>query len=424
MRGWSLPGLIISGALGMLAVLTSSAHAKPKWKSKGQVALEGRIFSDDDNPLTVDRGLGLLGRVELRHRHRPFTEKARVFGRLDSQDFNRTILIVEELWAEWDLGDLEIRVGADILNWTATEAFHPADIINARNLDSDVESYEKIGEPTVALSYDVGVGNITAYFFPYYSEPIFPASSSRLAFIPPEVPVGEILRMRADGSLTNDGFGPQGAIRFVQSFGDIDLGLHVVHHLDRSQPEVLFDPSVGLPRPLFRTVTQVGGTYQHVIEGLIVKIETGYRVFAKPENNQTRLGPVEERDHLQVAVGLEYGWLVDDADVTLLLEGQAYLGVDDEVLPNLGVFQRDALFGTRVSLNDTAGTELLVSGIVDLQNPDQILFNASWSRRILTGWTISAAVRMAFSQSSDVSQQGFQVPAASDHARLFITRFF
>ncbi|MEL6189085.1 MAG: hypothetical protein AAFU79_31065, partial [Myxococcota bacterium] len=354
----------------------------------------------------------------------PFTEKARIFGRLDSQDFNRTILVVEELWAEWDLGDLEIRVGADILNWTATEAFHPADIINARNLDSDVESYEKIGEPMVALSYDVGVGNITAYFFPYYSEPIFPASSSRLAFIPPEVPVGEILRMSADGSLTDDRFGLQGAIRFIQSFGSVDLGLHVVHHLDRSQPEVLFDDSVGLPRPLFRTVTQFGGTYQHVIEGLIVKIEAGYRIFAKPENNETRFGSVEERDHLQVAVGLEYGWLVDDADVTLLLEGQAYLGVDDAVLPNLGVFQRDALFGTRISLNDTAGTELLVSGIVDLQNPDQILFNASWSRRILTGWTISAALRMAFSQTAGVSQQGFQVPPASDHARLFITRFF
>ena len=399
-------------------------HAKSKWTSRGQVALEGRVFSDDGNDLTVDQGLGLFGRMELRHRHRPFTEKARVFGRLDSRDSARTVFIVEELWAEWDLGDLEIRVGADVLNWTATEAFHPADIINARNLDSDVESYEKLGEPMVALTYDVGVGNITAYFFPFYSEAIFPAASSRLSFIPPDLEVGQAIRMRANGRLTDDDFGLQGALRIAQSFGNIDVSLHVVHHLDRSQPEILFDPELNLPRPLFRTVTQIGGTYQHVIDGLIVKVEAGYRIFAKPDNNLTPLGPIQDRDHLQLAVGLEYGWLIDNVDLTLLLEGQAFLFVDDDVLPNLGVFQRDVLAGTRVNFNDTAGTELLVSTIVDLQNPDQVLLNASWSRRFLTGWTVSAALRAVFSNSSAVEQQGFQIPPESDHLRLFVTRHF
>lgn len=412
--------LLLIGALGV----PGAAVAKSKLKSKGQVTLEGRIFGDDGNPLTVDQGLGLLGRVELYHRHRPFKEKVRVFGRLDSRDFNRTVFIVEELWGEVKLGDFEIRVGADLLNWTATEAFHPADIVNARNLDSDAESYEKIGEPMVALSYDVGNGSLTAYFFPYYSEAIFPAQSSRLSFIPPGVTVGDNIRMRADGSLTEENFGLQGALRFTQSFEGIDLSLHVVHHMDRSQPEVLFDPELGLPRALFRTVTQVGGTFQQVIDGTIIKVEAGYRVFAQPEGGITRLGPVQDRDHLQLAVGLEYGWLIDDADLTILAEAQSYFFVDDEVRANLGVFQRDALIGARLSMNDTAGTEILLSSIVDLENPDQILLNASFSRRIFTGWTVSAAFRMAFAESGGLAPQGFQIPPASDHARLFITRYF
>ena len=399
------------------------AHAKSGWKSKGQLTLEGRIFSDDNDGLTVDEGLGLLGRLEVSHRHRPFKEKARVYGRLDVRDFNRTVFIVEELWAEFKLGDLRIRAGADLLNWTATEAFHPADIINARNLDSDVENYEKLGEPMVRISYDLGVGSLTAYFFPYYTEPLFPAASSRLSFIPPTILLGPTIRMKANGELTEDEFGPQGAIRFAQSIGSIDMSLHVVHHMDRSQPEVLIDSNTGVPRPLFRTVTQIGGTYQHVIDALILKIEAGYRIFAEPDRNLAPFGLVQDRNHLQTAVGLEYGWLIDgNVDFTLLAEVQSYFLVDEDVRRNLGVFQRDALAGFRVSLNDVSSTELLVSTIIDLEDPEQILLNASFSRRILGNWGVSAAVRMVFGPLQNV--QGFQVPPASDHARLFLTRYF
>lgn len=402
----------------------TSVYAKSKWKSKGQVTLESRIFSDDNNPLTVDRGLGMLGRVELSHRHRPFKEKARVYGRLDALDFNRTIYLVEELWAEVKWGDLDIRIGADLLNWTATEAFHPADIINARNLDSDFESYEKLGEPMIALSYDIGVGSLSLYFFPYYTESLLPAQSSRLSFIPPEVPVGSMLRMDAHGHLNDTEFGPQGALRFTQSFQGIDLGLHIVHHMDRSQPEVLIDIEQQVGRPLFRTVTQIGGTYQQVIDAVILKVEAGYRTFARPENNITPFGPVQERDHLQVAVGIEYGWLIDNTvDLVLIAECQSYFLVDKEIRQSLGVFQRDALLGSRISLNDINNTELLFTGIIDLEDPEQLLINATVSRRFLSAWSLSAAFRMVFGEAANINQ-GFQVPPASDHARLFLTRYF
>ena len=430
---------LLAAASAVFAMFAAPAFAKSKWKSKGQITAEGRLFLDDDDDATVDQGLGLLGRLEVSHKHKPFREKIRVFGRLDGRDSNRTVFIVEELWGEAKFGIFKLRIGADVLNWTATEAFHPADIINARNLDSDSENYEKLGEPMVRLSAKIGSGSISAFFFPYYTETIFPAQSSRLSFIPSDVRVGQFIRMDARGRLTENQFGPQGALRITQSFRGIDIGIHVVHHMDRLQPEILFDRDQGLPRALFRTVTQIGGTYQHVIGPVIAKLEAGYRVFAAPNDNMTEFGEVQDRNHLQLAAGLEYGSLIDSGiEFTVLAEAQSiFLGKEIEswftgddvsgvkaLRRNLGVFQRDVLIGLRVAFNDVDSKQLFVNGIVDLDDPEQILFNASYSQRLSNSWSVSAAIRLVFGPSSSAASQGFAVPPASDHVRLFVTRYF
>jgi len=424
----------------VIGLVLAPTDVEAKWKSKGQVTLEGRAFLDDNNAQTVDEGLGMLGRIELSHRHKPFKEKTRIYGRLDSRDSNRTVLIVEELWAEVKLGDFRLRVGADLLNWSATEVFHPADIVNARNLDSDFEDYEKLGEPMVRMSYKLGSGSLSAYFFPYYTRTIFPAQTSRLSFVPTDVPTGPFIFMDASGNLTDRNFGLQGAARFTQSFRGIDIGLHVVHHLDRLQPEVLLDPSTNLPRPLFRTVTQVGGTYQHVIGSVVAKLETSYRIFAAPADNMTDLGPVQDRNHLQLAGGLEYGFLVDDSiELTFFLEAQSYIFGDEileafggeekdirynELRRSLGIFQRDGFFGFRLAFNDTNSTELRGSAVLDLQDLEQLLVNVTYTQRFWTDWGLSLGLRMVFGPSNSTVAGGFGVPLDSDHVRLFLTRYF
>lgn len=406
-------------AAGALVCLPASSNAA-KLTSKGELRLETRVFSDDGDPDTVDAALGLMGRVEAKYRSKPFAAKARLFGRLDRQDVDRTLLVVEELWLETKKWDIELRVGADIVNWTATEAFHPADIVNARNLDSDVENYEKLGEPMVALSRRVGHGELRLLFMPYYSTPILTSPRSRLSFLPAGFTFGPVLRVEQSGAFTEDEFGAQGAVRFTQTIGDADIGLHIVHHMDRSQPEVVFDPELGLPRPVFRKVTQLGGTYQQVFDALVAKVELGYRVFADPD--PSRFGPLPERDHLLAAVGFEYGVLHDSGvESTFILEGQSAFFADDEVRPFLGVFQRDAALGYRVALNDAHSSEALVTTIVDLEDPDRVFFNASFSRRVFETWTVSAAVRLVFGPST---ADGLVIPAASDHVRLFVTRYF
>ena len=63
----------------------------------------------------------------------------------------------------------------------------------------------------------------------------------------------------------------------IAGFDDFDLSFHAIRHLDRSQPSIgLLD---GAPTALFQTVTQVGGTYQHVLGAWILKCEGGWRFF-------------------------------------------------------------------------------------------------------------------------------------------------
>ena len=58
-----------------------------------------------------------------------FRQELRVLGRAAAVDESRSDLILEELWAGWRSW-VGVLVGAQPINWSATEAFHPADIIS------------------------------------------------------------------------------------------------------------------------------------------------------------------------------------------------------------------------------------------------------------------------------------------------------
>ena len=61
---------------------------------------------------------------------------------------------------------------------------------------------------------------------------------------------------------------------------------------------------------------------------------------------------------------------------------------------------------------------------MDLEDPEQMLLNASITTRIFETWSLSAAVRLVLSSDDAGDAGGFQVPPASDHARLVLTRYF
>ncbi len=405
------------------------------WSSRGEVALESRAFRPDQNPATRDRALAMLGRLELRHAGPHFEQKVRGFGRMDRYDRDRSMLIPEEAWAQGKSERFRLRVGVDIVNWTATEAFHPVDVINARNWDSDLENLEKIGEPMLALQARVTETlSVTAMYLPVYTQPRQTSSASRLHFGLPGLPLPPRLQVDRRGRFTDRDFGHQGAINLRQIWGQADISIQALEHMDRTQPLVMQNQTGG-PAPfnlVFQTVRQVGGTFQQAVGPVLIKIEGAYRHFvpvhdASVDPVASPVGALPDRDHGELAVGLEYGLIHRGSyESTLLLEGQTMLGVDAAIARQLTPFQRDILAGYRFAFNDEDSKEFFLGAIADVMDGDQFLFTASYQQRLGESWTVRAGARVfvAPHPSDPLLARGLQAFRNAEHLRLTLTRHF
>ncbi len=428
---------LVAACLGMMLCARGALAQEPDpappsagtWTSKGELALEGRAFLDDDDARTVDHGAGMFGRLELRYTRLFFEAKARGYGRLDRYDHERTVAVPEEAWVQARLSRLRLRAGIDILNWTATEAMHPADIINARNLDSDLENLEKIGEPMAEFQVRPLRGmSVEAFLMPYYTSPILPSPASRLSFAPPGLDLRD-RKQRLDGSghLTGSNFGPQAALQIRQVAGPVDLTIHVVRHMDRSQPYVLIDPATFQPVLLFQTVNQLGGTAQFARGPMLAKLEWSVRRFVDAAADAMLPMALPNRNHGTVAGGLEWNLPHDNgSESTLILEGQAILGVDKDARRLLTPFQRDVFAGLRFAANDTNSHECFAGGSIDLQTFDEFLFSASCQQRLGETWTVKAGVRVfgAPTPPAGMIATGLAALRNADHVRLTLTRHF
>ena len=164
-----------------------------------------------------------------------------------------------------------------MVNWTATEAFHPADVINSRYLDSNVENFEKLGEAMVSFKWDVGDGNLTGYFIPFVMDPIMPSRRSRLnlarrasAWARSCICVGRAPSRAKTSRTTSNPSGPCAWFKalappmsrstFCRTSTEIGPCLSV-NLSDTTGP-----PLTGIrPRLLLLPVTQIGGTYQQAV---------------------------------------------------------------------------------------------------------------------------------------------------------------
>ena len=372
------------------------AHAEVRTKSGGFISLAQRAFYPDDNATTEDYGLALEGQLEFKLKTGGFRHQLEVFGRAAGLDQSRSIYFAKEAWIGYVHERFELRIGAHVLNWTATEAFHPSDIINSRNLDSSIENADKIGEPMASLRLRFLNGGITGYFMPIRMEPRLPGPRSRLNLTGGQ-PVGETLYVDGDGQIDDDRFAPQWAVRADQTFGSADLAAYFVRHQDRTQPGVFIDLETMQGRPLFPWVERIGGTYTHALGEWIVKVEADHRRFTRPSEPAPLMFvqplPI---DHTAVAAGLEWGWGYDSgSEGTIIAEGQFAIAADagEGERQRLGPFENDILIGYRHAANDEHSTEWNVGVIVDTKRPNEVLGNASFSRRLSDTWVLKSTAR-------------------------------
>ena len=374
--------------LVVLRVMTGLAAAE----SKGELVLQTRAFTSDDDDVTKDEGVVLASRLEYSSKADRFQTQLRVATRTDALDKTRNVLVLEEGFLAAKFGPLRVRVGAQLTNWTTTEAFHPADVLNSRNFDSDVENLEKIGEPMVEARVKVLNGYLSAYYMPLRMAPIIPSATSRLRPVSKGVELAKPFWIDRNGKVSDSIFGHQFAVHLSQTLGHADAALHFIQHNDRLQPTIGVDRTNGDLHPVYHQLTQVGGTFAQAISSVVLKFEGAYRRFRDPVMNPFGVG--QQKDHLFLASGVEYAWTTrTDHLVTVIAEAQALLLTNESERAALNVFQRDGLVGLRYAFNDVVDRQFLVLLIVDLERPQEYVFSARYKQRLSDEWTTEVAAR-------------------------------
>lgn len=402
----------------MLVSLMILVFAGGDLSLKGEIASESRFFDDDNWQVTQDINSGLFGRLDLSYGSGPWKTALRGYGRWDATDSDRNFASFEEAWVAYRTSKWHFRAGYQMLNWSATEAFHPADSINARNWDSRVENPEKRGEPMVSLARQMARGELTAYWMSFSTPNHMPSQASRLNFAAGQAWSGTRY-LDHDGSLSKSERSNQWGLRYTVNIGDGDLALHYLDHRERQQFGVAFDTSTNSLHPLLFEVREWGLTHQHVIDAWVLKIEAAYKDYPRQDLAPGIL------DQTQTAFGVEYGWITGSgASATVLFEGQTLLGLNKTNRAAASLFQRDVLLGYRHAFNDIKSREVLVSLIVDLERQTELLFNAQYAQRINDVFSLTIGLRWIDAKNDIKDGQGLLPLDQADQCSLTVTRHF
>lgn len=412
-----------------------------EWTSQGEVALQYRFFEDDSVETNEDIGLAVFSRVEAKFDGEYSKHVIRGFARVDEKDEDRDLIRLEDAYFSWRLGEEQswkFLLGYKVFNWTATEAFHPADMVNSRNYDSDLENLEKIGELTVELEKEFEFGTWSLYLWPQFERPVFPGLRSRLG-------AGgtiEISKPKTyDGDEEVDRRVLQYGTRLSLALPFMDLSLHAMRKIDRYFPLFGTDQFVFTPVtdstpngyaplvieavPFYFMKTQYGATAQIPLAGFNFKFEGAYRLFDTNKVILTSRGLRTPANHSDIALGVDYTVTFDSGQETLFLgEFGALLGVSEQTRAELATFQRDVLVGFKHFFNDVMGSELTFTAIVDIERDQERLFNLSFTRRLSDSWKFNTGLRIYDAPQKDTVATGLEFLDGDNHVFFNLSRFF
>jgi hypothetical protein len=416
----------------------SFAQSEGKWSGQGEVGFELRRFEDDGKKITEDTGVAILSRVETRYDDEYNTFVLRAFGRVDEKDPDRGFVALEDAYVSerFGTGNTRLTAGYKLFSWTATEAFHPADVINSRNFDSDLENLEKKGEITIQLAFDFLDGQLNLYYWPHFEAPEYPSYRSRVGA---GVSIGKPVVV--DGTSSSSAWLPQFGAMFNTSFPGGDLSLHAIRHVDRNFPLVGTSNYVTLlgsnipndltafqtaPTPYFFQATQLGGTLQWSLDPVMLKVEGAVRQFESELAILTARGLKKPNSHSELAVGLEWSMAYDEsnAETYFYLEGNSIIGISKEERAQQSVFQRDVMFGIRHVLNDIDGKEVFISTIMDIERTHEKLFNFSYTQRLSDIWKIKTGIRHYQAPQQEALPKGLETFDGDSAGYFNLIRYF
>ncbi len=389
---------------------------------KGEIIFESRVFTSDHNNSTKDQGLAMSPHFEFYHENDKLSSKLAFFARHDFLDEQRKIFIPEDIYGSYQIKNWKIFAGLKILNWSATEAFHPADVINSRNFDSNLENAEKIGEPMLQITYLTENGSYNLYFLPYITKPNLAQSQNRLSFATAPIHIEDPVNIDKDGKTLSDSWTPQWAFRWEKSFNNTDIAIYALEQQNKYQPIYVINNNKLTPYTL--PSSQYGIILQHVIDSAVLKLETA-TIHFKDENSFIGPVPLKQEDHSLVAFGFDYTINhLNSSESTLILEGQTITDTGKVKRSTLNVFQKDLLFGYRFSFNDILNKQIFVSLISDLERGREHLVTLSYSQRLNDKWNIKSFLRYIDAPQKSFVPSGLEFLDKDNQVGLNLIRYF
>lgn len=434
-----------------LCAFAAAGHAQTEWR--GVVESEARYFD-------VQQGRGLTGSIAgLVDVFQPTSDPdlsliAELFYRHDADDPRRSHGDLRQAYLQALARDVELYAGWRRIFWGVTEARSLVDTINQTDLVEDIDGGAKLGQPMIQLRWLSPVGTVDAFVLAGTRQRTFPGPEGfpRIPF-----PIARRASRFPDGEQNRLDY----ALRWQFRGPGLDLGLSWFDGTARD-PDFLpclaegsdfpntergpncnlqdAVPEQPLPGPLIDLLqllrlapsdeTLEAETRQKVMDNLVLvpgyprerraSVDLQY-LNAGLALRLEALARHRGGDWMTAAVaGLEYSlprFFDTDWNVSGLFE-YLYDQRDGDVFTQR--FANDLFFGTRVSLNDLAGSVVLAGVIVE---PDfgNRLFSVEASRRLWSDWRLTADVRI-FSDLPD--DPLVDLIDGQDRIRILLQRFF
>ena len=366
----------LQSALLLVATFAANTSSADDWDITGFIGLDTQAFWLDGQYQGQESGINpsLLLQPEFYWRSDDRRQRISIvgFARVDSVDDERTHADLREAYWGVDGDGWDFTAGASKIFWGVTESRHLVDVINQTDLVESIDEESKLGQPLVNLNLQRDYGRFGLYVMPYFRERTFPGVDGR--FRSPLVvdtanPIYESSKEENHVDL---------ALRYSHYIGDVDIGASIFEGTSR-EARFVVAPEGDRLLPVYDQMTQFGVDVQYTNEAWLWKLETIAR--------DTRV------DSFMAAVGgfeyTFYGINDSSADVGVLLE-YLYDGRDDLSPPTAS--DNDLFVGTRLALNDTDNTSVLVGIAVDLDT-QELFLNIEAERRLGENLSVELQLR-------------------------------
>ena len=284
----------------------------------------------------------------------------------DTSDNNRTHWDIREayylLFGQFSDDQWELRLGFDTVFWGVAESRQLINIINQADLVSDASEDQKLGQPMVHFTWQNEYGTVETFLLPYFRTRTFPGRAGRLRTAI-QVDTNQQTYESAAKQHHLDFAG-----RYSQNLGIADIGVSWFSGTNRNPTLILGLDRLNSPVliPFYEQINQVSLDTQITTGQWLLKLES---LFRDGEKNRVSL----EEDFYTMVGGFEYTWqnlLDNDTEISILTE----ILYDDRDKRATTIREKDIFIATRIALNNTADTNLLIGLFQDIGTPTRSLF--------------------------------------------------